>query len=30
MKSVATSQFWKRYHSLPEDVQRQADRAYEL
>lgn len=30
MKSVTTSQFWKRYHSLPEDVQRRADRAYEL
>lgn len=30
MKSVTTSQFWKLYDSLPEGVQRQADRAYEL
>ena len=30
MKSVTTSQFWKLYDSLPEDVQHQADRAYEL
>jgi hypothetical protein len=30
MKSVTTSQFWKLYHSLPEEVQRRADRAYEL
>ncbi len=30
MKSVTTSQFWKLYDSLPEEVQRQADKAYEL
>lgn len=30
MKSVATSQFWKQYKTLPKDVQRQADRAYKL
>jgi len=30
MKSVTTSQFRKHYHSLPEDVQRRADRAYNL
>ena len=30
MKSTTTSQFWKLYYALPERVQRQADRAYEL
>lgn len=30
MKSVTTSQFWKCYHALPENVQRRADSAYEL
>ena len=30
MKSVTTSQFWKRYYALPEEVQCRADRAYEL
>jgi len=30
MKSVTTSQFWKLYEALPEEVQRRADRAYEL
>jgi len=30
MKSITTSQFWKLYDSLPEKVQRRADRAYEL
>jgi len=30
MKSVITSQFWKLYDALPEEVQRRADRAYEL
>ena len=30
MKSVTTSQFWKLYDALPEEVQRQADKAYAL
>jgi hypothetical protein len=30
MKSITTSQFWKLYDALPEDAQRQADRAYQL
>lgn len=30
MKSVTTSQFWKLYDALPEEVQHRADRAYEL
>ncbi len=30
MKSTTTSQFWKRYKALPEDVQRRADKAYKL
>ena len=30
MKSITTSQFWKLYDSLPEEVRRRADRAYEL
>ena len=30
MKSVTTSQFWKLYNALPEEVQHRADRAYEL
>ena len=30
MKSNTTSQFWKRYEALPEEVQRRADRAYKL
>lgn len=30
MKSLTTSQFWKLYDSLPEQVQRRADRAYQL
>ena len=30
MKSITTSQFWKHYDALPEEVQRQADRAYVL
>ncbi len=30
MKSVTTSSFWKLYYSLPEDVQRRADTAYDL
>lgn len=30
MKSVTTPQFWKHYRSLPEDVQRRADKAYRL
>lgn len=30
MKSITTSQFWKRYEALPEEVQRRADRAYKL
>jgi hypothetical protein len=30
MKSVATTRFWKLYEVLPEDIQRRADRVYEL
>lgn len=30
MKSIATSQFWQRYHALPGQIQRQADKAYQL
>ncbi len=30
MKSVTTSQFWKLYEALPEEVQHCADRAYGL
>lgn len=30
MKSITTSQFWKLYYALPEDIQHRADRAYEL
>jgi hypothetical protein len=30
MRSITTPQFWKCYDSLPKDVQRRADRAYEL
>ncbi len=30
MKSLTTSQFWKLYYGLPEDVQRRADKAYAL
>ena len=30
MKSVTTSKFWKLYDMLPENVQRRADKAYEL
>jgi hypothetical protein len=30
MKSITTSQFWKLYETLPEDIQRRADRAYKL
>jgi hypothetical protein len=30
MNSTTTSQFWKLYYALPEDVQRRADRAYKL
>ena len=30
MKSITTSQFWKLYEALPPEVQRRADRAYEL
>lgn len=30
MKSITTSQFWKLYDQLPEDVKRRADGAYEL
>ncbi|MCX6048360.1 MAG: hypothetical protein NT075_24930 [Chloroflexi bacterium] len=30
MKSHTATRFWKFYDSLPEDVQRQADEAYEL
>lgn len=30
MKSVTTSQFWKLYDALPEEMQRRADRAYAL
>ena len=30
MKSITTTQFWKRYDALPGDVQRRADAAYQL
>ena len=30
MRSVTSSQFWKLYQALPEEVQRRADKAYEL
>lgn len=30
MRSFTTTQFWKLYAALPKDVQRRADRAYEL
>lgn len=30
MKSITTSQFWKLYNELPEDVKSRADSAYEL
>jgi len=30
MKSSTTSQFWKLYEALPEDVQRRADKAHRL
>ncbi len=30
MKSIASSQFWKLYKALPEDVQRRADKSYAL
>jgi hypothetical protein len=30
MKSVTTSQFWKLYEGLPEDVKNRADGTYEL
>lgn len=30
MKSTTTSQFWKLYNGLPENVQHRADRTYEL
>ena len=30
MKSITTSRFWQLYNTLPEGVQRQADRAYQL
>lgn len=30
MNSFTTARFWKLYAGLPEDVQRRADRAYEL
>jgi hypothetical protein len=30
MRSITTSQFWKLYNALPEEVQRRADRAYQL
>ncbi len=30
MKSTTTSQFWKLYNALPDDVQHRADRTYEL
>ena len=30
MKSITTSQFWKLYEELPEDVKSRADSAYEL
>jgi hypothetical protein len=30
MKSTTTSDFWKLYNALPEDVQHKADKAYAL
>lgn len=30
MKSITTSEFWKLYDALPDEVQRRADRAYKL
>ncbi len=30
MKSITTSQFWKGYEALPIELQRRADKAYEL
>jgi hypothetical protein len=30
MKSITTTQFWKRYEALPADVQRRAGSAYRL
>ena len=30
MKSITTSQFWKLYDGLPEDVKNRADSTYEL
>lgn len=30
LKSFTTSGFWKRYHNLPEPVQRIADRGYTI
>lgn len=30
MKSITTSQFWKNYDQLPEEVKIRADSAYEL
>ena len=30
MKSITTSQFWKLYDGLPEDVKNRADGTYEL
>jgi len=30
MRSFATTQFWKLYEELPEEIQRRADTAYEL
>ncbi len=30
MKSSTTSQFWKLYYALPDDIQRRADNAYKL
>ncbi len=30
MKSITTSKFWKLYDTLPQEIQRRADRAYEI
>jgi len=30
MRSLTTSQFWKLYCALPDDIQRRADHAYAL
>ncbi len=30
MKSTTTSQFWKLYEALPEDIRRRADKVYRL